>query len=260
MITYLSSGERDYYQRPVYNYRRHVWELEFLFSGSVFYTYGDKKVKLDQQGVIFSHPDSYHGWINPQNSVCGVAVIHFNEVPEALRGLLYPSGHLLTALTEQDILQCRQLFETMTALYHSPETRHSLKLESLGLRLLLLLLEKHEGKLALSPQREKEITVKNALSLFRERMNEGHGLTEVAEALGYSQSHLRRLFQAVLKQSPSEAFDALRMKIALQVLQNKNTQVSEAAWACGYGSLSAFSRAFKKHYGYAPENWRRGRH
>jgi transcriptional regulator GlxA family with amidase domain len=50
---------------------------------------------------------------------------------------------------------------------------------------------------------------------------------------------------------------AWRMQLATRLLADATAKVRAVAEAVGYDSEAAFSRAFKKHAGLAPSDWRR---
>jgi AraC-like DNA-binding protein len=48
------------------------------------------------------------------------------------------------------------------------------------------------------------------------------------------------------------------MQLATRLLAERSAKVRAVPEAVGYASESAFSRAFKKHAGVAPNDWRKG--
>jgi AraC-like DNA-binding protein len=52
-------------------------------------------------------------------------------------------------------------------------------------------------------------------------------------------------------------FGAWRMQLATTLLARSGSKVRAVAESVGYASEAAFSRAFKKHTGMAPADWRR---
>ena len=46
----------------------------------------------------------------------------------------------------------------------------------------------------------------------------------------------------------------LRMEFAMDLLTNKKLSVTQTAYACGFDSLSYFSKQFKKTYGTSPSD------
>lgn len=90
---------------------------------------------------------------------------------------------------------------------------------------------------------------------------EGLRANDIAQAVGVSERHLRRLFAA---QGVSLADYLLgrrldRARLALQDPQQRSATVAETAYRFGFSSHAHFSRAFKQHFGLTPSELLRGR-
>ncbi|HSI11996.1 MAG TPA: helix-turn-helix transcriptional regulator [Chthoniobacter sp.] len=90
------------------------------------------------------------------------------------------------------------------------------------------------------------------------RANLGRAVTiaNIAEELGYSVSHLRAVFRDRLGVSLGKYMRESRLSEAAQLLQSSTHNVSEIGERCGFESLYAFSRAFRKAYGIPPRTYR----
>jgi len=82
-------------------------------------------------------------------------------------------------------------------------------------------------------------------------------LEELAEQAGTSRSVLAERFAELVGQPPMHYLTAWRMQLATRLLADATAKVRAVAEAVGYDSEAAFSRAFKKHAGLAPSDWRR---
>ncbi|MFM8716248.1 MAG: helix-turn-helix transcriptional regulator [Spartobacteria bacterium] len=78
----------------------------------------------------------------------------------------------------------------------------------------------------------------------------------MARATGVSTAHLRRLFHQVLHASPNQIMDQMRFQRAMQLMSDPAIKLESVGEQCGFGSASAFSRAFKTKFGCAPQVWR----
>jgi AraC-like DNA-binding protein len=90
------------------------------------------------------------------------------------------------------------------------------------------------------------------------RANLGRAVTiaDIAEELGYSVSHLRAVFRDRLGVSLGKYMRESRLSEAAQLLQSSDLNVSDIGERCGFESLYAFSRAFRKAYGIPPRTYR----
>jgi AraC-like DNA-binding protein len=82
-------------------------------------------------------------------------------------------------------------------------------------------------------------------------------LTEIARHASISESHLRRVFRQALGLSLGEFIRHTRINKACGLLHKSELNVTQVAEACGFGSLYAFSSAFRKQVGLAPLHYRR---
>ncbi|MFJ2754479.1 helix-turn-helix domain-containing protein [Nocardioides sp. NPDC087217] len=78
----------------------------------------------------------------------------------------------------------------------------------------------------------------------------------MAESVHLSRSALGERFRRSLGQSPSEALRDVRMRAARHLLAGGDRPVEQVAYAVGYGSGAAFSRAFTTVHGTGPQAWR----
>ena len=73
----------------------------------------------------------------------------------------------------------------------------------------------------------------------------------------HSRSHFYRLFQSLIEESPGAMRRRLLLERAAWQLGNTRQAVTEIALDAGYGSLEAFTRAFRKAFGVSPSLYRR---
>lgn len=79
---------------------------------------------------------------------------------------------------------------------------------------------------------------------------------ELAQKFSYSPSHLRQLYRRTTGMTINSYIEHMRMRRAQSYLLSGSMNVSEIAQTCGYESLYAFSRAFKRHTGCSPVKYR----
>lgn len=80
---------------------------------------------------------------------------------------------------------------------------------------------------------------------------------KMAAEVNMSRAAFSARFNQVAGKSPGAYLTNLRMELAANLLVDPSASVESVAAAVGYGSESAFSLAFKRHYGMAPGSWRR---
>ena len=94
-----------------------------------------------------------------------------------------------------------------------------------------------------------------------DRMSLAHphpqGMTGLAQRLGVSDRHLRRVFEAQLGVSPLQYLQTRRLLCAKQLLSDTTLPVPEVARLSGFGSQRRFHAVFSSHYGLNPSSLRR---
>lgn len=80
---------------------------------------------------------------------------------------------------------------------------------------------------------------------------------KLAQRLGISDRHLRRIFEAQLGVSPLQYLQTRRLLNAKQLLADTQLPVTQVALASGFASVRRFNDAFLAHYGLSPRELRR---
>ena len=94
------------------------------------------------------------------------------------------------------------------------------------------------------------------LSAMEERGEDPLDAAALAKVGGISTRQMERLFHDRLQARPMEVYRKLRLERAGQLLTYSHMSVRDVALACGFSSLSQFSRAFKARYGKPPSAMR----
>ena len=99
-------------------------------------------------------------------------------------------------------------------------------------------------------------TVRRGLRLIsRGALDEGN-IEKLAERLGVTSRHLRRLFSQHLGASPLAVAHTQRLHFAKQLISETSLPMSHISTAAGYGSVRRFNDTFRKTYGKTPRDLR----
>jgi AraC-like DNA-binding protein len=101
--------------------------------------------------------------------------------------------------------------------------------------------------------------VARALALLHGDVARPWTVDELGRHVGLSRSALAERFTHLIGVAPMRYLANWRMQVAAQELRNPSTSLAQIADTVGYESEAAFSRAFKKAFGFAPSAWRRSR-
>lgn len=98
--------------------------------------------------------------------------------------------------------------------------------------------------------------VSRALKLIHDDPLRDWTVAELSRAAATSRSVLGERFRALLGQSPIHYLAEWRMQLAANLLVATELRLSAIAEQAGYSSEAAFSRAFHRHVGKSPAQWR----
>jgi len=96
-----------------------------------------------------------------------------------------------------------------------------------------------------------------ALALLHARPTQAWTAESLALEVGMSRSAFAERFTSLVGQPPMQYLALWRMHVAAQRLREGRGSVAQIAFAVGYESEAAFSRAFKRQFGTSPGTWRR---
>jgi AraC-like DNA-binding protein len=102
----------------------------------------------------------------------------------------------------------------------------------------------------------RDVILESINKYVRANLSRAVTIANIAEELGYSVSHLRAVFRDRLGVSLGKYMRESRLSEAAQLLQSSDLNVSDIGERCGFESLYAFSRAFRKAYGIPPRTYR----
>lgn len=166
------------------------------------------------------------------------------------------------------ILEPKVSDETMCSLYLAVVDRYREKeadenvMSVMALRSAALALISYAFSNYSKPQDSKreagassEEYIKRVVSYLNEHYTEALSLDSIASFCGVSKYHLSREFKNRTGQTVFSYMSMLRCKKAAMLL-SEGKSVTETAYACGYESLSYFSRAYRKRMGVAPSEYK----
>lgn len=102
-------------------------------------------------------------------------------------------------------------------------------------------------------------TVQRGLRLIAEGALDGGNVDDLADRLGVTSRHLRRLFTRHLGASPLAVAHTQRLHFAKSLIDQTALPMRDIAIASGFGSTRRFNDTFRKTYGRTPRDLRRHR-
>lgn len=82
-------------------------------------------------------------------------------------------------------------------------------------------------------------------------------LAEVAKSVNFSEYHFHRLFSKYSNETLNQFVTRIKMeRSAVYLSVNTDISITDIAFNYGYNSSSSYNKAFKKHYGMSPTEFR----
>ncbi len=99
--------------------------------------------------------------------------------------------------------------------------------------------------------------VKKTIKYIQLNYSEPIHIDDIAHACGLNRSYLSRLFKDATGSSVQSYLKTYRMKMATQFMRETTHSIQDISFAVGYNDIFTFSKAFKKHYGISPSEFRK---
>jgi AraC family transcriptional regulator len=270
-LAYRNRGQRRYGLKPVPPYVRRAWEFLFVLEGSCSLVVQEDGKKREERLVgpvlLVAGPESVHGWGGRETDVCEVLILHFDEVDVAVRSIVSNTGHRRLRFSSSEVHFLASLYdrcdEARRAIgFSAPEAKKRAGfLEPLVYGIvaqeLALFFLKHVPKSELGPAPSfGKIKVEEATAWYEANLSRNPTIDDVARAVHLSSTHLRRLFHKIRGVSPQKAFTEVQFERVKWLMRDPAMTLEQVSDNSGFGSTSAFSRAFKKEFGVSPRTYR----
>lgn len=106
-------------------------------------------------------------------------------------------------------------------------------------------------------KKSMSLHLRTIVELIENNLEETLSLDQLAAYSGRSRRQIDRLFQAQLGTSPRRYYMELRITKSRRLLQYSDLSVMEVAVACGFVSVSHFSKCYAAYFGYSPSREQR---
>lgn len=101
-----------------------------------------------------------------------------------------------------------------------------------------------------------KIIMYNVINYIDSNIGSISELKEIAAVLGYSYSHIAKVFSNEMGISIQEYYERKRFDYATELLKDPNINITKISDILGYQSIHSFSKAFKNRFDCSPHNYR----
>ena len=150
----------------------------------------------------------------------------------------------------------------LNRLYESADSmRDSQQTATLQQAFTLIILARSFPLLALCQRKEQpgHNIIYDTVSYMAAHFTEDISLTKMAQDLGYSPFALSRVFSQTFHTNFNRYLNELRLNTALNLLENPEETITDAALSAGFSSLRTFNRVFGERFHMPPREYRKER-
>lgn len=270
-LLYRNQGERRYGLQPIAPYSRRAWQFQFITEGQCSILLREGEVTREERlvGPVLSiaGPDCVHGFGGRPEDVCQATIFHLDEADFTLRSIIGRSGHRRLRFSPAELPALRALYdrcsEARRAIGTSPPEAKKRAgffeplIYGIVANELTLFFLRHIPRAELGPAPNfGETKVVEALAWYASNLVRSPSAADVARAVHVSPTHLRRLFHKIRSISPQTAFTRVQFERVKWLMRDSSMTLERIAESSGFGSASAFSRAFKTEFGISPKGYR----
>lgn len=98
--------------------------------------------------------------------------------------------------------------------------------------------------------------INRVIRYMHEHLDDPMNLNVLASVAGFSPYHFHRIFAAFVGEPVGEYIRRMRLERAAHQLRDSDLAVTQIALDAGYETPSAFTKAFKVHFGISPTEFR----
>jgi AraC-like DNA-binding protein len=248
MINYVGFGDRTLDVDPV-PYQRDYCELLVLLQGQCGLRKTGQPLHMSHQSAWLMPSGSRHGW-QGDGRPCRLLSVMLENLDGSWRESMQSDGGLHTFTSSAQ----RKIFAALGERLYAGRTDYW------RLQHLFRIVHGEIGLLFASSQPElppPDWRVTQALAWFDEHMHLAPRSEDIAQSVGCSSAHLRRLFQAAGQAPLGDRLEERRLARATGMLTAGHWTTGYIARQCGWGSASALTHAMRRRYGCTVREWLR---
>lgn len=228
------------------------FEFILLAEGSAFYTAGSCSYQLDIGDLCIVKPGEEHtikGFGEKTWRIFCAGIDNF-DIPELYETLIDTKLKCIRGCKDLIPGFIRLLDEAREPRFNSPYISQIL------MNAWLIEVVRHlKSPMSIMPPNQYSVAVHNARNYIENNASHGLSVREVANQIGYSESHLAHLFSEETHIPLYQYILRTVMQRALRLLEEGELNVSEIADMLGFPSISNFSESFKRHFGISPSHY-----
>ncbi|MDE5696959.1 MAG: helix-turn-helix transcriptional regulator [Lachnospiraceae bacterium] len=231
------------------------YALWIIQNGSLIIEYAQEKYVLNTGDVFFFYPQIlYHAFSSVK---CSFIFIHFDAVLDNNYQALhfYPfDGYYPSDKIKSNLIP---LISSVSSLHQKEPFAELCILGSLMFFLsnIMKQMYREKGVSAIPPCKSALARLQPVLIFINHHLSEPIHIQDLANSINLSEKYFITFFKKTIGTTPIHYITQVKMKKALEYLNEQNYSVKEVAALVGYTDIYTFSKAFKKTFGISPSKF-----
>ena len=231
--------------------------LTMIIRGKGVQTLNGKDIPFAENHVFLLSPADFHcnrlaeGETFDYYRLC----FSYEFLENRLSGLIPLDSHPLhLVLQENSAQRAEQILSQLTEDSKNGLTRiaHKEYLQTLTEQLLIILMREISATATSRP----ELPINRVVGYLHAHFRESINVADAALIAGYTPNYFNTYFRKQMGVPFGEYLRQMRLNYAENLLRSGTLSISEIAYESGFGSLSHFSRSFRKKHGCSPLEYR----
>lgn len=250
-------------QEQIGVHQRNTWELSYVIKGQGERILDETRASFAEHDLVLVAPNVEHGWIfdpNHTDAEGNIECITVQWTAEMLSQLsrLFPAWEeakeqilAINQCAVFDAARSNALVDKLMRLDQCDDIHFPMVFLDLILSILheitsAQFIEKL-ARLSIAEQRLRQIDIYTSCNYAR-----NISLTDVAQHVGMNRSSFCSFFKRETGQTYLTYLNSYRLKVARQLIEQREESISAICWQCGFNDLGYFDRLFRREFGIPP--------
>ena len=247
---------------------RNEWELSYVIKGQGERVLDGHKARFQEEDLVLVVPNAEHGWsfepdsADSDGNIECISLQWSSELFSQLE-LLFPKWSSvkrrylsIDQCAVFDVKSSQTLVQKLLLLDRCEQEKLPILMLDLFLDILKELplassIEKRESQ-SIAEKRLKQVEIFTSCNYSRHIT-----LSDVAKHVGMNRSAFCTFFRRETGESYMTYLNRHRLKVARQMIEKNDSNISSVCWACGFNDLGYFDRLFRREFAISPTESRR---
>lgn len=234
-------------------------ELELvLYRAGKTLAYADsQRFDLHPGDLFLTFPNQIHSYETARKEDYSIAIIKPELIPELADELELSVPESAVLPGGADDPRINMLFDSIVEIYRQPKEDTPYRKEKLHAYLLALFAEILSHMRLVGFQQNDSSAMRSIINYCTRNYTSDLSLSVLSDKLGLNRYYISHLFSEKLGIRFNDYVNSLRISEACRILRNSDDSVTDICFHVGFGTLRTFNRAFIKHTGKTPSDYRK---